>query len=173
VVAVFTAAIIGSDFALAQFPNVKLLDTLVFVASFVFGLGTGAAVAVISETVWSVISPWGVAGVVTPFLVLGELLFVVAGWAASRMWGKKLKVLSPSPVFIGAAMAICAFAWDFETNAATALLEYWPQLTIQKLLVTEMVGAVFAISHEVSDFLLGMILIPLVIVLLPRIRRGD
>ncbi len=58
VVAVFTAATVGSNIALAQFPDVKLLDTLVFVCSFVFGLGTGAAVAILSETIWSFVSPW-------------------------------------------------------------------------------------------------------------------
>jgi hypothetical protein len=173
VVAVFTAAILGSDFALAQFPNVKLLDTLVFVASFVFGLGTGAAVAILSETIWSFVSPWGVAGSIAPFLVLGELVFAAAGWAAAEAWGRKLRPASASSVFIGATMAICAFVWDVETNAATALLEYWPQLTLQKLLATEAFGAVFAVSHELSDFLLGMVLVPVVIVMLPRIyRRG-
>lgn len=171
VVAVFTAAIVGSDFALAQFPNVKLLDTLVFVSSFVFGLGTGAAVAVLSETTWSFISPWGMAGAITPFLVIGELIFAVAGWAASKAWGRKLNALSPTSVFIGATMAVCAFIWDLETNAATALLEYWPQLTVKYLLLTELQGALFAVSHEVSDFLLGMILVPLVIAMVLRFPR--
>ena len=171
-VAVFTAAIIGSDFALAQFPNVKLLDTMVFLASFIFGLGTGAAVATVSETIWSFVSPYGIAGSITPFLVIGELVFAVAGWAASRVWGSRVGILSPSSLFIGATMAICAFLWDLETNAATALIEFWPQLTLQKLLATEALGALFMVSHELSDFLFGMILIPLVVIVLPRIHRG-
>ena len=170
VVAVFSAAIIGSDFALASVPNVKLLDTLVFVASFAFGLGTGAAVAVVSETVWSVVSPWGVAGAIAPFLVLGELLFALAGWGASKAWRRGTRVVSPVSLFIAATMAICAFVWDLETNAATALLEYWPKLTMQKLVATEIFGATFAVSHELSDFVLGLTLIPVVIALLPRIR---
>lgn len=171
IVAVFTAAIVGSDFALAQFPNVKLLDTLVFVASFTFGLGTGAAVAILSETIWSFVSPWGIAGAITPFLVLGELMFVVAGWAAAKAWGDRLQTVSPTSLFIGATMAICAFMWDFETNAATALLAYWPQLTLQKLIITELAGGVFAVSHELSDFLLGTLLAPAVVLMIPRVLR--
>lgn len=171
VVALFTATIVASDFALAQFPNVKLLDTLVFVASFVFGLGTGAAVAVLSETIWSFVSPWGMAGAVAPFLVIGELLFAVAGWAAAKAWGDRLKAVSPSYFFIGAAMAICAFIWDFETNAATALLAYWPDVTLQKLAATELAGVAFALSHELSDFLMGTLLAPLAVLLIPRIAR--
>ncbi len=171
VVPIFTAMIVGSDFALAQFPNVKLLDTLVFVASFIFGFGTGAAVAVLSETIWSFVSPWGVGGAITPFLVGGELLFVVAGWGASKLWGERLGGLTPSSVFIGATMAICAFLWDFETNAATALLAYWPDVTVQKLLATELAGVVFAVVHELTDFVLGTVAVPLTILLIPKALR--
>ncbi|MDV3277917.1 MAG: hypothetical protein LYZ69_05560 [Nitrososphaerales archaeon] len=172
VVAVFTAAIVGSNFALAQFPDVKLLDTLVFICSFVFGLGTGAAVAVLSETIWSFVSPWGVAGSITPFLVTGELLFVVAGWATSKIWRDRLSAVSPTSLFIGAVMAICAFGWDFETNAATALLYNWPQLTVPMLVGYELQGAIFAVAHEVSDFVLGAFLVPVVAtILIPRLAR--
>jgi hypothetical protein len=170
-IAIFTAAVVGSDLALAQFPNVKLMDTLVFVASFAFGLGTGAAVAILSETVWSVISPWGAAGAIAPFLVLGELLFAVAGWAASKVWGEKLSALSPTSVFIGATMAICAFAWDLETNAATALLANWPQLTLQSLVVYELQGSFFAVTHEVADFVIGTVFVPAAVILIPRALR--
>ncbi|MDV3293661.1 MAG: hypothetical protein LYZ70_05270 [Nitrososphaerales archaeon] len=171
VVALFTSTIVASNFVLAQFPDVKLLDTLVFVASFVFGLGTGAAVAVLSETIWSFVSPWGIAGSITPFLVIGELIFAVAGWGAARVWGDRLQAVSPRSLFIGATMAICAFLWDFETNAATALIAYWPDLTLQKLAVTELSGAVFALSHELSDFALGTLLVPLVVILIPQMRQ--
>ncbi len=171
VIALFTATIVASDFALAQLPDIKLLDTMVFVASFVFGLGTGAAVAVLSETIWSFVSPWGMAGAVAPFLVIGELLFAVAGWAAAKAWGDNLKAVSPNSFFIGAAMAICAFLWDLETNAATALLAYWPDVTLQKLVVTELAGVVFAVSHELSDFALGSLLAPLVAISMLRLRQ--
>jgi hypothetical protein len=168
VTAVFVAAIIGSDFALAPYPNVKLLDTLVFVAAYVFGFRVGASVAVVSEAVWSVVSPWGVAGAISPFLVSGELLFAVAGWAASRAWGSQLKPGSPYSLAVGSLLALCAFLWDFETNAATALLAFWPDVTAQKIISTELFGALFALVHELSDFVLGSVVAPVVISMIPR-----
>ncbi len=173
VVAAFTAMIIGSNFALWAFPDVKLFDTMVFVASFVFGLGTGVAVGALSETIWSFASPWGIAGAITPFLIAGELLFALAGWSASRTWGDRVRNLSPNSIFIGATMAICAFLWDFEANAATALLATWPSLTMQSLIVFELQGIPFGLSHELSDFLLGALLVPAVTTAIPRISKWE
>jgi uncharacterized membrane protein len=174
VVAVFTSLVVGSDFALAPFVNFKLLDTVVFLVAFVYGFRQGAAVAILSEAVWSVVSPWGPAGVVAPFLVAGELLFAVAGWGASRAWGSERKVLSPTAVFIGATLAICAFFWDFETNAISALIWYGPGLTLPQLLFTEAAGFLFPMpmAHELGDFLLGTLLAPAALLMMPRIRRG-
>ncbi len=172
VVAAFSALIIGSDLALSgpEFSNIKLLDTLVFVSAYLFGFRVGAAVAVVSETAWSFVSPIGMAGAITPFLVTGELLFALAGWAASRAWGKKVGVLSVNSVFIGASLAICAFLWDLETNAATALISYWPSLGIPQLLGTMFnpFTLLFSIAHEGSDFAFGILVAPALITVIPR-----
>lgn len=172
-VAIFTALIVGSDFALTPVVNVKLLDTLVFVVAFVFGLRVGAAVAVLSETIWSLISPWGMGGAITPFLVGGELLFAMAGFAASRIWEtpKGFLSLSSQNLFFGATLAICAFVWDLETNLATGLLA--GANTFTGLLAYEVYGIPFMIPHELSDFVLGSVLAPIAIVYTSRmLRRG-
>lgn len=173
VVAVFSSLIVGSDFALTPLINVKLLDTLVFVVAFVFGFRAGGAVAVISETVWGFVSPWGSAGPILPFLVGGELLFAFAGYAASRAWGgPNFRALSLENSFLGAVLAICAFVWDFETNIATGLLA--GATSLPGLMSYEVAGVLFMIPHELSDFVLGSTLAPVVIAYSARIagRRG-
>jgi uncharacterized membrane protein len=172
VVVVFTALIVGSDFALTPLINIKLLDSLVFIVAFVFGFKEGAAVAVLSETTWSFVSPWGMGGAMTPFLVGGELIFALAGWWSARLWGDRSKLLTPNSVFIGAVMLICAFLWDFETNAATALVAYWPGLTFQEFLATQAVGVPFSVVHEEADFILGTLFAPVAILLIPKVTRG-
>jgi uncharacterized membrane protein len=173
VAAVFSALVVGSDYALTPFVNFKLMDTIVFIVAFVFGFRQGAAVAVISETIWSVISPWGQAGVIAPFLVAGEIMFAVAGWGASKMWGAEKEAISPISLFMGATMTICAFLWDLETNAATALIAYWPTLNLGLLIATELRGFVFGIPmiHEVGDFLLGAMVAPAAIMVIPKVGR--
>lgn len=168
-VALFTALIVSSDFALAPFVNVKLLDTIVFVVAFVYGFRMGAAVALLSETVWSFVTPWGAGGAIIPFLVAGELLFALAGSAASRVWRlpKNLPVFSAQNSYFGALLAICAFIWDFETNIATGLIA--GAQTLPTLLAYEFFGIPFMIPHELSDFALGAVLAPAVIVYFLRI----
>jgi hypothetical protein len=175
VTATFTALIVGSDFALAPFANVKLLDTVVFVVAFVFGFRIGAAVAVLSETVWSSVSPWGMGGAITPFLVGGELLFVFAGYATSKLWEapERLPAFSAQNLYFGAILSVCAFVWDFETNIATGLIA--GAQTLASLLTYEVFGIPFTIAHELSDFVLGSALAPIVIVYSWRVfgRRAE
>ena len=174
VVATFSAMIVGSDLALAPFSNVKLLDTLVFVAAYVFGFRVGAMVGVLSETIWSFISPVGMAGPIAPFLVAGEVLFAVAGWGAAKAWGREFRLVSPYSIFIGATMAICAFFWDLETNFATSLLAFWPWPTLYQFLWTSFnpLTLPFVIAHEGSDFVFGAVLAPAFILLIPKVFRG-
>ena len=169
VVAVFTSLVIGSDFALAGIANFKLMDTIVFMVAFVFGLKQGAAVAVLSETVWSVVSPWGQAGAISPFLIGGELLFAFAGWGAARIWGAEKKAISPTAAFIGATLAICAFIWDVETNAATGLLA--GANSFASILLYEVSGIPFMIPHELGDFLLGTLFAPATILMTSKFRK--
>ena len=172
-VAVFSALVVGTDFVLAPFVSFKLLDAVVFMVSFVYGFRQGAAVAVVSEAVWSVVSPWGGAGAIAPFLIGGELVFALAGWGASRIWRADGKVLSPVALFIGATMAICAFIWDFETNAVTALIWFGPGVDLSQLLTVELAGFVFPIpmAHELADFALGTLLAPASLLVMPKLRR--
>ena len=68
-------------------------------------------------------------------------------------------------------LAICAFVWDLETNAGTAMLEFWPSLTPQKLLATYVVGSPFMLAHELSDLATGAVLVPFIIFYASRLAK--
>lgn len=169
VIAIFTSLIIASDYALTPALNVKLMDTLVFSSSFAFGFKIGAAIAVLSETIWSTITPFGFYFPIMPFLIGGELLFALAGYFVSKMWkSEKVSALSTENLFFGAVLCICAFFWDLETNIATGLLTGARNFAV--LLGFEVVGYIggFNIAHEASDFVFGSTLVPIVIAYLQR-----
>ena len=174
VVATFTGMIVGSDFALSGVTNVKLLDTLVFTSAYLFGLRVGLAAGVISETIWSFASPIGPAGPIAPFLIAGEGIFAFAGWGARRIWGVDSVPVTANSLFFGGMMAICAFLWDLETNTATAYIAYWPSLNFALWLNTSFgfFTMPFNVAHEVSDFAFGVLLVPALIALIPRISGG-
>ena len=72
-------------------------------------------------------------------------------------WGmEKPSALSSRNLFFGAILAICAFIWDFETNIATGLLALWPRENLLGVLIFEVTGIPFMITHELSDFILGV-----------------
>jgi hypothetical protein len=170
-VAAFTALAIASDFALTDFANVKLVDPIVFSVAFVFGLEMGVYVGVLSELIWGTFNPFGFGGYIIPFLVAGEVLYALAGWAAARVWAGDSSRLATRNLYFGAVLAICAFVWDLETNVGTALISFWPSLTVQKLLATEVIGIPFMVSHEVSDLVTGAVFAPLIIFYASRVAR--
>ncbi len=164
VIAIFTSLIIASDYALAPALNVKLMDTLVFSSSFAFGFKIGASIAVMSELIWSIVTPYGFSLPITPFLVVGELLFAFAGYFASKIWSyDDVSPMAVENLLFGSILAICAFIWDFETNIATGLIA--GAHTLLTLLAFDFNPATlyFSLAHEVSDFIFGSSLAPLVI----------
>ena len=170
IITIFTALIVGSDYAMAPWANVKLLDSLVFLAAYLFGFRIGASVAVLSEFIWAYGTPWGPPGIIAPFLVAGEVIYALAGAAASRIWAGKPNFRSGTNVALGGILAVCAFVWDLEVDIVTAVIAYWPALTLPKLLWT-LFGPftlVFTIAHELSDFIFGAFLIPVLIVIIPK-----
>ncbi len=163
-IAIFTSLIIASDYALTPVVNVKLMDTLVFSSSFVFGFRIGASIAVLSELIWSVVTPYGFFLPIVPFLVGGELLFALAGYLAVKIWKKeRVSPMSVENLFFGAILAITAFIWDFETNIATGLIA--GARTLFTLLAFEFNPATlyFSLAHELSDFVFGSALAPIII----------
>lgn len=164
VVPVFSALIIATNFTLANLPNVKLDAALVFVAAFLFGFRTGATLAIVTELVWSVVSPWGFGGYIIPFLIAGEVLYAAVGSVMGKFWKENVRTLSGENLFFGAMLAISTFVWDFQANIGTALIAFWPDITIGKIVVTQLYGVPFTLIHVVSNFMLGSILVPFVIV---------
>ena len=166
-IAIFTSLILASDYVLSPIFNVKLLDTIVFVATYTFGFRIGTSIAVLSEFIWGTVNPNGFGGLVIPFLILGEMIYVVAGYLASKTWKiDEISALSARNVFFGSTLAICAFLWDLETNLASGLLE--GARTLVQYVPFLIAGIPFAIPHELSDFVFGATLAPIAILYLRR-----
>src|SRR5579862_343823 len=170
IIAIFTSLIIASDFALVAIPNVKLVFTLTFASTYSLGLKIGTSIAVLSELIWGIVTPYSSGGPIIPFLVAGNFIYVAAGWGASKVWGQNIAPVSYLNVIFGSIMAICALLWDTFTNFGTALIVSWPNITLAKFLYFEAFGIPFMVFHELGDFVIGAALAPIVIVYLGRLR---
>lgn len=85
-IAVFTALSLGTNYVMIDIPNVKLMDSFVFIAAFLFGLEVGLGSAVSIWIIYGFINPWGQAGFpLFFFLVIGECFYAIAGAFLRRM----------------------------------------------------------------------------------------
>ncbi len=166
VIAIFTSLAIATDYGMAPVANVKLVFTLVFASAYAFGFKTGTTIAILTEFIWGVISPYGAPTLILPFLMGATVIYAFAGWGASKIWGYNIRPASYLNIFFGSIMAICAFFWDTTTNFGTAVLLYWPNITLEKFLFTDLnpLTLYFTVSHELGDFVLGSALAPVIIV---------
>ena len=172
-VAIMTALIVGSNLALSDLPNVKLDAAMIFMTTIVFGAYAGTTVAVLSELIWSQVSPWGTSGAyLLPFLISAELLYVVAGLIAGRALRGNWAAARSSGAFFAGLLGIFTFLWDVWTNFATAILG--TNLSLGTILFVEFnpFTLAFNIVHEVSNLALGAALVPATLILLPRVARG-
>jgi hypothetical protein len=96
--------------------NVKLVFTLTFSSAYAFGFKVGASVAIFTELIWGLLSPNGFGGLIIPFLVGANLIYAVAGYGASKVWGTDIKPYSHLNVVFGSILAVCAFLWDCTNN---------------------------------------------------------
>jgi hypothetical protein len=162
-VSVFSALIVGSNFALVGFADVKLDAVIVFLTTFVFGVRVGASVAITSEFIWSQISPWGSAvGYLLPFLLTAELFYVLAGWATRRALQGRINPSNAGILFAG-VLCLTTFCWDFWTNLASPI--FASNLSLYSVLAFEFfpLNLEFSVVHEVSNLLLGFSIVPAVL----------
>ena len=84
-IAVFTALSLGTNYLMIDIPNVKLMDALIFVASFLFGLEVGLGSAVSVWTIYGFVNPNGQDDfILLSFLIVGECFYAIAGALLSR-----------------------------------------------------------------------------------------
>lgn len=172
-IAVFTALIVGSNLALSTFPDVKLDAALIFMTTIVFGPYAGASLAVLSETIWGFVSPYGPSGAyLLPFLVSAELLYVVAGLIARRMLRGRWDAARGNGALFAGLLGIFTFIWDVWTNFGWALLTTTLAPGPILFVMFNPLTLVISITHEVSNLVLGAAFVPATLILLPKVTRG-
>ncbi|MCL5788569.1 MAG: hypothetical protein M1357_02035 [Candidatus Marsarchaeota archaeon] len=152
VIALFTAVSLSTDYLMLPLPNVKLMDTMVFMAGYIYGVDVGCSVAALSWLIYGTFNPLGAA---TPGLlavmIAGECLYAVAGGVMRR---QPLVKGASASIRFGAAGFLCAFIYDFITNAYTGI--YWYGSVVRALVL----GIPFAVMHEVTDFAFFSAIVP-------------
>jgi uncharacterized membrane protein len=184
-VAVFAALSLATNYALIALPNIKLMDALVFIAAFLFGLRLGIGVAASTWLVYGFVNPYGQADfILLSFLIGGECFYAVAGAALSRTFisrdllRESRRRLQPTSVLaysrLGLVFALvgfqATFAYDLLTNFGSWIFK--TDSPYQAFVIGIITGAPFAVLHEVSNIVFFGTVAPVVIVAAKRFGLG-
>src|SRR5712692_775082 len=152
-IAVFTALSLATNYAMIDIPNVKLMDALVFIAAFLFGLEIGLGSAISIWIVYGFINPYGQADLTLLFfLITGESLYALSGALLSRASVAKDLLNKAQPygrtnLLFGLIGFQATFAYDVLTNFGSWVFK--TSTLYQAFIIGMITGVPFAILHEV------------------------
>ncbi len=126
-VAVFSALSLGTNYALIDLPNVKLMDSFVFLASYLFGLRVGLGVAVSTWLVYGFVNPYGQDDLILlSFLITGECFYAISASMLRRAAVPRSLLDDKTgyarfSLLVGVAGLLATLAYDVLTNFASWL----------------------------------------------------
>lgn len=141
-----------------RLPNVESTSFICFLVGFLFGSFLGASLGALTMFINGFLSPWGFAGVIMPFQMLGMALMGFMGGVYRRLLGggggiPKSNVLNLEVSFLAAFFTLI---YDVITNVGWALPTNTP------VVVALFSGALYTVIHVVSNaFLFGTAFLPL------------
>ncbi len=148
VIGLLSALAIATNYAMIGIPNVKLMDSIVFLAGLSLGFVDGAAVATLTWLVYGFLNPYGFVPTIWLATTLGEWLFALAGSLSRTLLGGR------KPPVMAALGYATTLAYDLVTNAAFAItfgLPIWAALVA---------GIPFALLHELTNAAAFSLLVP-------------
>jgi hypothetical protein len=166
-VAVFTAVSLGTNYAMIDIPNVKLMDAFVFIAAFLFGLDVGIGSAISIWLIYGFINPWGQADPIGLFFVSsGECFYALSGALLRRASVSHDALQTNRPygrtnLLFGLIGFQATFAYDVLTNFGTYIVR--TSSLYQALIIGMITGAPFAVLHEGSNLFLFATIVPMAI----------
>ncbi len=176
-IAVFASLALATNYALIGIPNVKLMDALVFLAAFLFGLRIGVGVAGSTWVVYGFINPQGSADLILlSFLIVGECFYALAG-AGLRKTSIAQDLLEFGrfsgrfSLVFGTVGLLATFAYDVLTNFASWLFR--TTSLYDSLIIGLITGAPFALLHEISNLILFATATPAAIIAAKRFSRTN
>ena len=136
-------------------PNVEFTSLICFTVGAIFGIQAGAFLGGLTMFTNSFVSPWGFAGLITPFQMIGMVIIGIVG----GIYGKSVKGNTSAHLTSIEAATLGAFLtliYDVITNAACAPWYNW------NVILALIMGTWFTILHVGSNTVLfGFMFSPL------------
>lgn len=149
---------LASDYALIWIPNVKLMDGIVMLTSYAFGLYYGLLSAVSIWIIYGVINPYGFNFLTLLIVISGEIIYAVFGALLRKIFpiSKSTKIVDGKLSIISLFALVSTLIYDLYTNALVGII--WYNSIIMGILTMNFPYP-FGIIHEISN----LMIIPIII----------
>lgn len=143
---ILAAACIAIQLSPRPVPNVEFTSITTFFLGVVFGGLIGGSFGALVMLINGFLSPWGFAGMIMPFQMVGMAVVGVAG-GVLRRYGipKRESRMAIESAILGASLTL---AYDIITNIGTAIITELPVIAV---FIT---GVTFALIHTTSNTIL-------------------
>lgn len=158
VTALFVSTALATNYALIWIPNVKLMDAIIMLTSYAFGLFYGILAAVSIWAIYGSLNPYGF-NFLTFFIVIsGEMFYVLFGLILRKILPFKIssKIIDGKLTIVSLFALISTILYDLYTNALVGII--WYNSAMMGILTMNFPYP-FGIFHEISN----LIIIPVVI----------
>lgn len=137
-------------------PNIEFTSLLVFFVGVFFGIAIGSTLGAIVMFINGFFSPWGFAGLMLPFQIVGIVIVGIAGGLYGRT--KKGKYTLSSCLEAATLGAFLTLVYDVITNFGVAIGYILFGMPIFPAFIGAIIfGAPFSLIHVVSNFLVFLV----------------
>lgn len=173
-IAVLTALCVGGSYALIGLPDIKLMDLMIFVTGFVFGIAIGTTTGALTWIIYGTINPFGFSLPIWLSTIIGETIFGIVGGVLGRInyktAEKNFSILRFS-LEMGLWGLILTIIYDLFTNIVFAITFKVP--IIVAIMTGWLIPPFFEILHETSNLILFFFAIYPLTKIIKTFRRGD
>jgi hypothetical protein len=158
-IAVLSAVNVATNYVLLPLPNVKLMDTIVFLTGFTLGLKSGIAVATTTWLIYGVLNPLGLSVPTLIIVTIAEYIYAFSGYLLTKTRLNDRSYFERR-LGLGVIGLLSTLTYDLITNAMVGLLFYgsaWIGLLTMNFPLP------LGLIHEVSNMLLFALVMPILI----------
>lgn len=158
-IGLLTAIAVLSNYSLIWIPNVKIMDLIVFISGFYYGILAGIIVGILSWMVYGSLNPYGFVLQIWLATMLCETFYGIIGGLLKNKDNIFIEenYKFRKSILLGFIGFLITLLYDVLTNLAFAYIFNLPFIYVM------IFGIPFTILHEISNFILFSIgLIPII-----------
>ncbi|MEM1557023.1 MAG: hypothetical protein QXG12_00285 [Thermoproteota archaeon] len=163
-----SALALSSNYVLLGFPNVKLMDVIIFASSLVMGVKFGATLAIIIWIVYGTLNPLGFSLPTLIVVTLSEMVYVLFSKIASSVKSQWDKISFHDSLFLSSLGFFSTLIYDIITNSFVGYIFYG---SIIMGLLTMNFPMPMGLIHEVSNAFFFPLATPVIYRIMKQVRE--